>query len=186
MTPTTAVDISPLIQVALSFLAVVLPALGAYVAWILKQKMNIQANSAAAQAVDAATSDGAGLAYKLLAQEAKNVPHTIDMQNAAIAVGVQHVLAAAGDSAKVREENGTSLGQTVAAKLGTLMASDPNVSIGPVAAAPVATTTTTAITKPDGTSGGSSTVTVQPAPATAPVVVVQPAPLPVSNTGTPA
>ena len=190
MTPTTAVDLSPLIQTALAFLAVVLPALGAFLSYQLKRATDIKQNSAAAQVVDTATTDSAGLVYKLLAQLAPSVPHTVEIQNAMIAAGVQHALAAAGDSAKVREETGTSLGQTIAAKLGTLMAADPNVSIGPVSAgASAATTTTTAITKPDGTSGGSSTVTAGPAVP----VVVQPSvpalvppvpPIPATTAGT--
>lgn len=183
MTPTTAVDLSPLIQTALAFLAVVLPALGAFLSYQLKRATDIKQNSAAAQAVDVATTDGAGLAYKLLAQLATNVPHTAEIQNAVIAAGVQHAMTAAGDSAKVREETGASLGQTIAAKLGTLMAADPNVSIGPVVGAPAATTTTTAITKPDGTSGGVSTVTVGPAIPAA-VQSPAPAPQPISATTT--
>lgn len=127
----------PFVQILLGFLAVVLPALGSFIAWQLKRRTDIQGNSAAAQAVDAAADDGAGLAYRLLAQlAAAKIPATVEIHNAMIAAGVQHVLAAAGDSAKVREETGASLGQTVAAKLGTLMAADPNVTIVPVPAGP--------------------------------------------------
>lgn len=130
----TVVATNSFTQILLAFLAVVLPSLGSYIAWLIQQRTKIQKNSAAAQAVDTAAADGTGLAYKLLAQfAAANIPHTVEIQNAVVAAGVQYALAAAGDSAKVREETGASLGQMIAGKLGTLMAQDPNITIGPPA-----------------------------------------------------
>ena len=128
------VDLTPLFQIVLAFLAVVLPALGTYIAYILDQKMKVDANSAAGNAVSTAAQQGAGIAYSLLAQTAGAMPHTIQMRNAAIAAGISHVLATVPDSAKLREETGASIGQMVAGELGKLEAADPNISIGPVTA----------------------------------------------------
>jgi Glycosyl hydrolase 108 len=69
-----------------------------------------------------------------LAKEATGLPHSIDMRNAAVASGVNHMVAGLPDALARQGVTQDTVARMVNGELGKLEATDPAVSIGPVAA----------------------------------------------------
>ena len=133
----TSVDINTILQILLSLAAAAVAASAPLITAFIFQRLGVQKNSAAAQVVDMAVQRAGGLAYAFLSKEATGSPHSIDMQNAAVAVGLTHVAAAIPAALTTLGITPEAVSRMVTGELGKLMAADPGVTIGPVAA-PVA------------------------------------------------
>jgi hypothetical protein len=94
---TTTVDLGPLVQIVISFLGVVLPLIAGYIAWLIKQRMNIQQDSADALKIDTAAKRAGGIALDFINKVMPANP-TVDVRNAGIAQGLNHVMASLPDT----------------------------------------------------------------------------------------
>ncbi len=129
------VDISPLVQALIGTAAAVVTASGPIVAALIARKLHLEGNAAAVTAIDQACNTGAGLAYAALVAES-NKPASVDIKSAAIASGVQHVLATVPDAIARSGITEDAIGRMIVGRLGTLLSRDPSVPAGPSASVP--------------------------------------------------
>jgi hypothetical protein len=94
---TTTVDLGPVVQIVVSFLGVVMPLIAAYIAWLIKRKMNIQQDSADALKIDTAAKRAGGIAVDFI-KKVMPVNPTVEVRNAAIAQGLNHIAASLPDT----------------------------------------------------------------------------------------
>ena len=124
------VNLAPLVQPLAVLACAAVSAASAYVAPLAKRYLHITLDEKQSQAVQRVAQAGAGLAYKFLVTNGatfENVP----MHNAAIAAGVNHVLASVPDYLKQLGITQDHVAQMVSARLGELLAQDPTVSVAP-------------------------------------------------------
>ena len=129
------VDISPLVNALIGTAAVVVTTSGPVVAALIARRLHLEGNAAAVTAIDQACNTGAGLAYAALVAES-NKPASIDIKSAAIASGVQHVLATVPDALQRAGVTEDAVGRMIVGRLGTLLSRDPSVPAGPSASVP--------------------------------------------------
>ncbi len=125
---TTTVDLSPLMQAVGTFLGVVLPLIAGYIAWLIKRKMNIQQDSADALKIDTAVKRGSGLALDFI-QKVMPANPTVDVRNAAIAQGMNHVVASLPDAVARIGVTKDSLTRMVTSELAQLESAAPAASV---------------------------------------------------------
>lgn len=127
-----SIDLAPLVQ-ALSALALAaLSAAVPYLAPLLRRYLNIRLTATQAAAIQSAAEAGAQAAYGYIATNTANY-HDVTIRNAALAKGVQHVIASAPEAMTALGITPDHVMAMVEARFGGLLAADPNVSI---AAAP--------------------------------------------------
>lgn len=129
------VDLSPIVQALVGVAALVVSAAGPIIAAAIVRRLHLAQGSAAAQAVTAATETGAGIAYAALVARSHQTA-SIEIHNAALAAGVQHVVEAVPGAMQrvgVTEETAARM---VTGKLGALLARDATVSPGPSVTVP--------------------------------------------------
>jgi hypothetical protein len=129
-----SIDFSPLITAFVSFAGVAIPAIGIWLSTLIKQKLKLDASSADSLLIDNAVQRAGGLAYNTMVELAGTVP-TIPLKNAALAAGINHVMASIPDALARKGLDNATLTRMVTGELGKLLASDPSVSVAPPAAA---------------------------------------------------
>ena len=127
-----AIDLAPLVQaLALAAITAATP----YLAPLLRRYLNIRLTATQAATVQAAASAGAQAAYGYLANNIASY-RDIPVRNAAIAKGVQHVLASTPDALAALGITPDQVKAMVEARFGGLLAADPTVTIGDATQAP--------------------------------------------------
>jgi hypothetical protein len=122
------VDLTPLVQ-ALAALA--LAAAGAatpFIAPLLRRYLHIQLSATQAAAIQSAADAGAKAAYGYIASSGASY-RTDVIRNAALALGVQHVMASTPDAVAALGLTPEHVQRMVEARFGGLLAADPSVSI---------------------------------------------------------
>lgn len=130
------IDLSPLVQGSIALFASVAAVCGPVALAWLGRVLRLQAGSVHMTELRAAADAGAGIAYQLLTAAATG-PCEVEIKNAAIGAGVQHVLRVAPQTLLALGINSISVRAMVIAALGRLLALDPTVPAGPSAVAPI-------------------------------------------------
>jgi hypothetical protein len=132
------IDLTPLVQALAALALAALSAATPYLAPMLRRYLHVQLTATQAATIQSAADAGAKQAYGYLAANCASYLD-IPIRNAALAKGVQHVLASAPEAMAALGVTPDHVKQMVDARFGGLLASDPNVSIsGPQSAPPTA------------------------------------------------
>lgn len=129
------VDLSPLVEAAVTLAAACIAACIPLVTAWLGRSLHIQNQALFTAQLAAAIRAGGGIAYHCLATEAAHSCR-VDIRNAALAAGVQQALAAAPMAMARLGMTQAGVEALVTGELGRLLASDPTISPGPCAAPP--------------------------------------------------
>ena len=96
---------------------------------MLRRYLHIRLTATQAASVQAAADAGAQAAYGYIVANSANY-HDVTIRNAAIAKGVQHVIASTPEAMTALGVTPEHVRNMVEARFGGLLAADPNVSIG--------------------------------------------------------
>jgi hypothetical protein len=123
------IDLTPLVQalaaLALAATAAVVP----YLAPLLRRYLHIRLSATLAASVQPAAAAGAQAAYGYIVANSANYCD-LTIRNAALAKGVQHVIASTPEALTALGVTPQHVRNMVEARFGGLLAADPNVSIG--------------------------------------------------------
>jgi hypothetical protein len=128
------VDLTPLIQALASLLVAVLVAAVPIALRAFLALVHLRLTDSQIAAVKDAAQQGANVAYGVLVEQGASVGR-MDVRNAAVAIGVNHVLASVPDALAAAGITPAHVSEMVTARFGGLLAADPSVSLKP---APVA------------------------------------------------
>ena len=123
------IDLSPLVQALTALALAAVTATTPYLVPLLRRYLHLQFTATQAAAVQAAADAGAKAAYGYIAASTASF-HDVTIRNAAIATGVQHVIASAPRALSDLGVTPEHVRDMVEARFGGLLAADPNVSIG--------------------------------------------------------
>ena len=129
-----SIDLTPLVQALAALALAAASAAIPYLTPLLRRYLNIRLTASQAAAIQSAADAGAQAAYGYIATNAANY-RDVAMRNAALAKGVQHVVASAPEALTALGITPDHVRQMVEARFGGLLAADPNVSIAPPPAA---------------------------------------------------
>jgi hypothetical protein len=123
------IDLTPLVQaldaLALSAMIAAVP----YLAPLLRRYLHIRLTATQAASVQAAATAGAQAAYGYIVANSATC-RDVSIRNAALAKGVQHVIASTPAALTALGVTPQQVRNMVEARFGGLLAADPNVSIG--------------------------------------------------------
>ena len=122
------IDLTPLVQMLAALALAALSAAIPYLTPLLYRYLHIRLTATQAAAIQNAANVGAQAAYGYIATNAASYLD-VPVRNAAVAKGVQHVLASTPDALAALGVTPDHVRQMVDARLGGLLAADPNVSI---------------------------------------------------------
>jgi hypothetical protein len=122
------IDLTPLVQVLAALALAALSAAIPYLTPLLYRYLNIRLTATQAAAIQNAANVGAQAAYGYIATNAASYLD-VTIRNAAVAKGVQHVLASAPDALAALGVTPDHVRQMVDARFGGLLAADAHVSI---------------------------------------------------------
>jgi hypothetical protein len=122
------IDLTPLVQALAALALAALSATLPYLAPLLRRYLHVQLTATQAAAVQSAAAAGAQAAYGYIATNAASY-RDVTIRNAALAKGVQHVMASTPDALAALGITPDNVQQMVEARFGGLLATDPNVSI---------------------------------------------------------
>jgi hypothetical protein len=122
------IDLTPLVQVLAALALAALSAATPYLAPLLRRYLNIRLTATQAAAIQSAADAGAQAAYGYIATNTASY-RDVRIRNAALAKGVQHVMASTPDALTALGITPDHVKQMVEARFGGLLAADPNVSI---------------------------------------------------------
>ncbi len=123
-----SVDLTPLVQALASLALAALAATMPYLAPLLRRYLHISLTATQTAAVQAAADAGAKAAYGYIAANGASF-RDVTIRNAALATGVQHVLATAPAALNALGITPDHVKAMVEAHFGGLLAADPTVSI---------------------------------------------------------
>lgn len=124
-----SIDLAPLVQALAALMLAVISAATPYLVPLLGRYLRIRLSATQAAAVQTAADAGAQAAYGYIASQAASF-HDVTIRDAAIAKGVQHVVASAPEALSVLGVTPEHVRSMVEARFGGLLAADPTVSIG--------------------------------------------------------
>ena len=124
-----SIDLTPLVQALAALALAAISAATPYLAPLLRRYLHIQLTATQAAAVQSAADAGAKAAYGYIATNAASL-HDVAIRDAALARGVQHVVASTPDALAALGITPEHVQAMVAARFGGLLAADPTVSIG--------------------------------------------------------
>jgi len=130
-----SVDLTPLVQTLSALALAALTAATPYLVALLRRYLHISLTATQAAALQTAADAGAKAAYGLIATNAASYAD-VTIRNAALAKGVQHVMASVPDAMAALGITPDHVQEMVAARFGGLLAADPTVSIGAAASRP--------------------------------------------------
>lgn len=123
------IDLTPLVQALTALALAGVTAATPYLVPLLRRYLHLQFTATQAAAVQAAADAGAKAAYGYIAASTASY-HDVTIRNAAIATGVQHVIASAPQALSDLGVTPEHVRDMVEARFGGLLAVDPTVSIG--------------------------------------------------------
>jgi hypothetical protein len=123
------IDLTPLVQALAALALAALIAAVPYLAPLLRRYLHIRLTASQAASVQAAAAAGAQAAYGYIAANSANY-RDVTIRNAALAKGVQHVIASTPEALTALGVTPQHVRDMVEARFGGLLAADPNVSIG--------------------------------------------------------
>ena len=125
------IDLAPLVQVLAMLALAALTAVTPYLAPAIRRYLrNVQVTASQAAAIQSAADAGTKAAYGYVAINAGNF-RDFTIRDAAIAKGVQHVIASTPDTLAALGITPDHVRQMVEARFGGLLAADPNVTVAP-------------------------------------------------------
>jgi hypothetical protein len=122
------IDLTPLVQALAALALAAMTGAAGYLGPLLRRYLHIRLTATQADTIRAAAEAGAKAAYGLIATTTANY-HDVAIRNAAIAKGVQHVIASAPDALGALGITPEHVQAMVEARFGGLLAADPCVSI---------------------------------------------------------
>lgn len=128
------IDLSPLVQALAALALAALSAATPYLAPLLRRYLHLQLTATQAATIQSAAEAGAQAAYGYIAANAGSYLD-VTIRDAALAKGVQHVIASTPDAMAALGVTPEHVRQMVEARFGGLLASDPSVTIAPPAKA---------------------------------------------------
>jgi len=123
------IDLTPLVQALTALVLTAMTAATPYLVPLLRRYLHIQLTATQATAIQSAANAGAQAAYGYIAANAASY-RDVAIRNAAIAKGVQHVVASTPEALTALGVTPEHVRNMVEARFGGLLAADPNVSIG--------------------------------------------------------
>ncbi|HEY2619800.1 MAG TPA: hypothetical protein VGI78_20830 [Acetobacteraceae bacterium] len=122
------IDLTPLVQALAALALAAITATTPYLAPLLVRYLHIRLTTTQAAAIQSAADAGAQAAYGYIATNAANY-RNVTIRDAAIAKGVQHVVASTPESLTALGVTPEHVRNMVEARFGGLLAADPTVSI---------------------------------------------------------
>lgn len=123
------IDLTPLVQALAALALAATSALTPYLAPLLRRYLHIRLSATQAAAIQSAADAGAQAAYGYIAANAASY-RDVTIRDAAIAKGVQHVIASTPEALAALGVTPEHVRNMVEARFGGLLAADPTVSIG--------------------------------------------------------
>jgi hypothetical protein len=123
------IDLTPLVQVLAALALAAASAATPYLAPLLRRFLHIRLSATQAAAIQSAADAGAQTAYGYIAVNASSY-RDVTIRDAAIAKGVQHVVASTPEALAALGITPEHVKNMVEARFGGLLAADPTVSIG--------------------------------------------------------
>jgi hypothetical protein len=123
------IDLTPLVQALAALALAAMSALTPYLAPLLRRYLHIRLSATQAAAIQSAADAGAQAAYGYIAANAASY-RDVTIRDAAIARGVQHVVASTPEALVALGVTPEHVRNMVEARFGGLLAADPTVSIG--------------------------------------------------------
>jgi uncharacterized protein (DUF1778 family) len=124
------IDLTPLVQALAALALAALTGVTPYLAPVLRKYLHIRLSATQAAAIQSAADAGAKAAYGFIATNAASYSD-VTIRNAAIAKGMQHVMASTPEALTALGITPEHVQRMVEARFGGLLAADPNVSIAP-------------------------------------------------------
>ena len=124
-----SIDLTPLVQALAALALAAISAATPYLAPLLRRYLHIRLTTTQAAAIQSAADAGAQTAYGYIAANAASY-RDVMIRDAAIAKGVQHVVASAPEALVALGVTPDHIRDMVEARFGGLLAVDPTVSIG--------------------------------------------------------
>ncbi len=121
-------DLTPLVQALAALALAAISAATPYLGALLRRYLRLQLTATQAAAIRTAADAGAQAAYGYLATNAASY-RDVTVRNAALAKGVQHVVASAPEALAALGISPEQVRSMVEARFGGLLAADPTVSI---------------------------------------------------------
>ena len=125
-----ALDLTPLVQALAALAFAALTAAIPYIAPLLRRYLRVQVTATQAATIQSAAQVGAQAAYGYIVESASNFSD-VTIRNAALATGVQHVIASVPEAMTALGVTPDHVRQMVEARFGGLLAADPNVTVAP-------------------------------------------------------
>jgi hypothetical protein len=122
------VDLTPLVQAVATLALAAVTAATPFIAPLLRRYLHIQLSTSQAAAIQTAADAGATAAYGYIATSGASY-RTDLIRNAALAIGVQHVMASTPEAIAALGLTPEHVQRMVEARFGGLLAKDPTVSI---------------------------------------------------------
>jgi hypothetical protein len=124
------INLTPLVQALAALALAALSGATPYLAPMLRRYLHVQISATQATAIQSAADAGAQAAYGYIVASASNYCD-VTIRNAALATGVQHVIASAPEAMSALGVTPDHVRQMVEARFGVLLAADPSVTIAP-------------------------------------------------------
>ncbi|HLJ04774.1 MAG TPA: hypothetical protein VKT26_00785 [Acetobacteraceae bacterium] len=125
-----ALDLTPLVQALAALAFAALTGATPYLAPTLRRYLHVRLTATQAATIQSAAQAGAQAAYGYILQNASNF-RDVTIRNAALATGVQHVIASAPEAITALGVTPDHVRHMVEARFGGLLAADPTVTIAP-------------------------------------------------------
>jgi hypothetical protein len=122
------IDLTPMVQVLAALALAAITSVTPYLVPLLRRYLHIRLTTTQAAAIQRAADAGAKAAYGYLATNAVGF-RDVTIRNAALAKGVQHVIASTPDALAALGVSEDHVHRMVEARFGGLLAADPSVSI---------------------------------------------------------
>jgi hypothetical protein len=123
------IDLTPLVQALAALALAAMIAATPYLAPLLRRYLHIRLTATQAASVQAAAAAGAQAAYGYIVANAASY-RDVTTRNAAIARGVEHVIASTPEALTALGVTPEHVRNMVEARFGGLLVADPNISIG--------------------------------------------------------
>lgn len=123
------IDLTPLVQALAALALVAVTTATPFLVPLLRRFLNIRLTAAQAAAIQTAADAGAKAAYGYIVASASSY-RNLPIRDAAIAKGVQHVVASTPEALTALGVTPEHVRDMVEARFGGLLAADPTVTIG--------------------------------------------------------
>lgn len=122
------IDLTPMVQALAALALAALTSATPYLVPLLRRYLHIRLTATQAAAIQIAADAGAKAAYGVIATNAASYRDVV-IRNAALAKGVQHVIASTPEALAALGVSEDHVRQMVEARFGGLLVADPSVSI---------------------------------------------------------